>query len=148
MTSDSKMAGDTYYYVKPYHHDKTTKHGESSWSWVKLWQEVYGLPVPLCCPCEGGGEGGEEEDFPHPMRDAVGAHVKLKLKLLGAPDDAPTVPAIIPACSSCKRGGKMFEWNADAILLRGYNGDEPIFFGKLFLHEEKKRDFLEKSPQG
>ena len=150
------MAGD-YYYVEPYHHDNTTKHGESNWSWVKLWQDVYGRPVPLCCPCKEGGEGGEKKKkrsrrkkqegnhgtvpaiipaFPHPLCNAVGAHVKLKKTGKG---NHGTVPAIIPACSSCNRSGKEFKWNADAILLTGSrkNGTEPIFFGKLFLHEEK-----------
>ena len=141
MTSDSKMAEepppappDTYVYVEPYHHANTTKHGESNWSWVKLWSRVYRRPVPVCCPCREDGE------MPHPISSAVGAHVKLKL--LDAPDDAPTVPAIIPACSSCNRGGRTFKWNADAILLKGSRdtraGTEPIFFGKLFLHEEQK----------
>ena len=141
------MAGDTYLYVNPYHHDKTTKHGESNWSWVKLWQEVYGRPVPLCCPCQGGGEGGEkkekrkqQEDFPHPLRSAVGAHVKLKKAGSG---NHRTVPAIIPACSSCNRGGKKFEWNADAILLRSTER-EPVFFGKLFLHEKQKGPYWTK----
>ena len=118
----------TYVYVEPYHHANTTKHGESNWSWVKLWSRVYRRPVPVCCPCREDGE------MPHPISSAVGAHVKLKE--LDAPDDAPTVPAIIPACSSCNRGGRTFKWNADAILLKGWAGTEPIFFGKLFLHEE------------
>ena len=65
----------------------------------------------------------------------------MKLKKAG-PGNQRTVPAIIPACSSCNRGGKKFEWNADAILLTGSRdttaGTEPVFFGKLFLHEEKK----------
>ena len=64
----------------------------------------------------------------------------MKLKKSGR-GNYKTVPAIIPACSSCNRGGKKFEWNADAILLTGSRdttaGTEPIFFGKLFLHEEK-----------
>ena len=85
MTSDSKMAGD-YYYVEPYHHDNTTKHGESNWSWVKLWQDVYGRPVPLCCPCKEGGEGGEKK--------------KKRSRRKKQEGNPGTVPAIIPAFPS------------------------------------------------
>ena len=64
----------------------------------------------------------------------------MKLKKTGQ-GNHKTVPAIIPACSSCNKKGAKFEWNADAILLTGSRPSagttEPIFFGKLFLHEGK-----------
>ena len=95
MTSD-KMAGD--YYVEPYHHDNTTKHGESTELGKAMARRIR-TSSPQSCPCKEGGEGGEKKKkrsrrkkqegnhgtvpviipaFPHPLCNAVGAHVKLK----------------------------------------------------------------------